>query len=366
MYGARDLRVDDAPEPTLAPGMALVRPRTISVCGSDLHYYREGGIGDSRASGPLVLGHEFAGEVVAVAPNAGDATDGVAHGAAAPDLRPGMAVAVDPAISCGACEHCLAGNPNLCLRIRFAGTPPTDGGLQELLVWPAHLLRPLPPGMSLEVGALLEPLGVGIHALDLAKVRLADTVAVLGTGTIGLLAVKLAKLSGAVRVFATDLVPARLAAARTFGADEVILAAAPHTPHSSDATGNVAAGDPVTRIRALTGGRGVDVVIECAGAAETPRQAIEMVRPGGSVVLVGIPEDDRTEFPAGAARRKGVTIKLSRRMKHVYPRAMALVDAGLVDLPHLVSHRFPLAQTPDAFALLDRPEAGVVKAVIEV
>jgi len=107
-------------------------------------------------------------------------------------------------------------------------------------------------------------------------------------------------------------------------------------------------------------------VIECAGAAKTPRQAVELVRPGGTVVLVGIPEDDRTEFPASAARRKGVTIKLSRRMKHVYPRAMALVEAGLVDLPRLVSHRFPLAHTPDAFALLDRPEAGVVKAVIEV
>jgi L-iditol 2-dehydrogenase len=351
LYGARDLRVDDLPDPALRPGWALVHPRAVSVCGSDLHYYREGGIGESRTQQPLILGHEFAGEIVAIAPGAANGARPTARGVVEPtaDLRPGMAVAVDPAIPCGACEHCLAGNPNLCPQIRFAGTPPTDGGLQELIAWPAHLLYPLPAGMGLEVGALLEPLGVGIHAMDLAKIRLADTVAVLGCGTIGLLAVKLAKLSGAVRVFATDLLPARLEAAPTFGADEVV---------------DASTGDPVPHIRASTGGRGVDVVIECAGAAETPGQAVELVRPGGTVVLVGIPEDDRTAFPASIARRKGVTIKLSRRMKHVYTRAMALVQAGMVDLSQLVSHRFPLAEAPRAFAVLDNPEAGIVKAVI--
>jgi L-iditol 2-dehydrogenase len=357
LHSAHDLRVDELPAPSLRAGLALVRPRAVSVCGSDLHFYRQGGIGDNRAAQPLVLGHEFAGDVVAVSPGAPDGPDLPAAPAAAPGeptpaLRPGMAVAVDPAIPCEVCEHCLAGNPNLCPRIRFAGTPPTDGGLQELIAWPAHLLRPLPAGMSHEAGALLEPLGVGIHALDLAKIRLADTIAVLGCGTIGLIAAKLARLSGAVRVFATDLLPARLAAARDFA-------------NATDVF-DASADDPVARIRELTGGRGVDVAIECAGADETPRQAVELVRPGGTVVLVGIPEDDRTEFPAGAARRKGVTIKLSRRMKHVYPRAMALAEAGLIDLPHLVSHRFRLAQTPQAFALLDAPEAGVVKAVIEL
>jgi L-iditol 2-dehydrogenase len=336
--------------------MALIQPRAVSVCGSDLHYYRQGGISDSCAQQPLVLGHEFAAEVVEVAPGVSNCAPHEATSSSDDQprrLRPGMAVAVDPAIPCGVCEHCLAGNPNVCTRIRFAGTPPTDGGLQELLAWPVHLLHPLPKSMSLEVGALLEPLGVGIHALDLAKVRLADTVAVLGTGTIGLLAVKLAKLSGAVRVFATDLLPTRVQAARAFGADEALLVSSEEN-------------DPVGRISDLTGGRGVDVVIECAGAAETPRQAVEMVRPGGTVVLVGIPEEDQIDFPASVARRKGVTIKLSRRMKHVYPRAMALVDAGMVDLPQLVSHRFPLAEAPRAFAEMDRPEAGIVKAVIEV
>ncbi len=328
LHAARDMRVESLPPPTPAAGETLVRVRAISVCGSDLHYYRDGAIGDSRAAGPLILGHELAGE----------------------RLDTGQLVAIDPNINCGACERCEEGNPNLCPRVRFAGTPPTDGGLREYMAWPTHLLHQLPPGMTADVGALLEPLGVGIHALDLARVRLADTVAVLGAGTIGLLCARLAVLSGAARVFATDLLPARLAAARTFGGAEAIDASLV---------------DPVQVIRDATAGRGADVVIECAGAPETPGQAMHLVRPGGTVVLVGIPSDDRTGFPASQARRKGVTIRLARRMKHVYPRAIALAQAGLVDLPALITHRYPLSATPQALQDLDtRPD--IVKALIEV
>jgi L-iditol 2-dehydrogenase len=190
-----------------------------------------------------------------------------------------------------------------------------------------------------------------IHALDLAKVRLADTVAVLGAGPIGLLAVKLARLSGAVRVFATDVVPERIAAARVFGATDVADARAT---------------DPAAWIKGETAGRGVDVSIECAGAPETPAQAVDAVRPGGRVVLVGIPSDDRIDLPAAPARRKGVTIKLCRRMKHTYPRALALVQAGLVDLAPLVTHRFPLDRTAEALDLLDGGRDGALKAVIEL
>ncbi|MGI8422551.1 MAG: zinc-dependent alcohol dehydrogenase [Chloroflexota bacterium] len=328
LYGARDVRVERVPLPVPATGETLVRLRAISVCGSDLHYYRDGHIGDSQASAPLVLGHELSGEVA----------DG------------GQLVAIDPNISCEACERCREGNPNLCPRVRFAGTPPTDGGLREYLSWPTHLLHPLPAGMTPEMGALLEPLGVAIHAIDLARVRLADTVAVLGTGTIGLLCVRLAALSGAVRIYATDLMPARLNAARAFGAHAAI---------------DPSAVDPVRAIVDATGGQGVDVVIECAGAPDTPDHAMRVVRPGGTVVLVGIPSNDRTGFPASQARRKGVTIKLARRMKHAYPRAIALARAGLVDLPQLVTHRFPLAQAAFAFAALDRDQT-IVKALIEV
>jgi len=337
LYGARDVRLEDVPRPLPGPGQALVRCTAVSICGSDLHYYQDGGIGDSRAAQPLVLGHEFAGEVV--------------DAAAAGGPRPGTLVAVDPAMPCEACEFCLAGNPNVCPQVRFAGTPPTDGGLQEFVAWPAHLLYPLAAGMDAATGAMLEPLGVAIHALDLAKVRLADTVAVLGTGSIGLLAVRLARLSGAAGVFATDVRLDRLEVARAQGAD---------------ATADARAADPVAWLRRQTGGRGVDVAIECAGVPEVVAQAVEAVCPGGTVVAVGIPADDSVAFGASAARRKGVTLKFSRRMKHVYRRAMALVAAGMVDLPSLVTHRFPLADFPRAMAALDRGDSGLIKAVIDL
>jgi L-iditol 2-dehydrogenase len=213
--------------------------------------------------------------------------------------------------------------------------------------------------MDFLTGALLEPLGVAIHAVDLAHVRLADTVAVLGAGSIGLLAVRLARLSGAARVFATDVRPDRLAAAVAQGAHEVVDALAE---------------DPGSWLRGRTGGRGVDVAIECAGApggdaagaSSTVGQAVEAVRPGGTVVVVGIPPDDRVAFGAAAARRKGVTMKFCRRMKHVYRRAMALVEAQMVALPPMVSHRFPLAELGRAFDALDRGQPGLVKAVIDV
>ncbi|MGH2353979.1 MAG: zinc-dependent alcohol dehydrogenase [Chloroflexota bacterium] len=344
LYGAHDVRLEDVATPDLRPGTALVRVRSVGLCGSDLHYFREGRIGNSLTEAPLVLGHEFAGEVVTLAPDAPGAPQGGG-------LRPGAAAAVDPAIPCGGCEQCLAGNPNLCPDVRFCGTPPTDGGLQEYITWPVHLLYPLPEGISYDVGALLEPLGVLIHACDLAKIKLADTVAVLGAGPIGLLAVTLAKLSGAAKVIATDVIPERIAAAQAFGAD---------------AAADARQVDLGRWIREQTSGRGVDVAIECAGAPETPGQAVDAVRAGGRVVLVGIPSDDRIDLAAAPARRKGVTIKLCRRMKHAYPRALALVRAGMVDLEHLATHHFPLDRTPEAFECLDRGEGGVLKAMVEV
>lgn len=352
LYGPGQVRLEDVAMPDLKPGTALVRIAAVTLCGSDLHYWRDARIGSSMAVQPLVLGHEFAGEIVALAPEplVLTAEPAAARPASATTLRVGAAVAVDPAINCGQCELCLEGHPNLCPTVRFCGTPPTDGALQEYIAWPAHLLHLLPEGMTSEQGALLEPLGVLIHALDLAKIRLADTVAVLGAGPIGLLAISLAKLSGAACVFATDVVPERVAAARKFGADEAIDAR-----HQ----------DPARWLWEVTRGRGVDVVLECAGASDTPSQAVDAVRPGGRVVLVGIPSDDHIALAAAPARRKGVTLKLCRRMKHTYPRALALAQAGMIDLSQLVTHRFRLEQVPEAFSVLADGPGGALKAVIE-
>lgn len=337
LYAPRDMRLDDAPKPEPGPGEILVRVRAVGVCGSDVHYYVDGRIGSDVPSFPYILGHEFAGEVAALGP-----------GVAGPPV--GMRVAVDPAIPCQRCEVCLDGNPNCCPDVRFPAAPPVQGVLCEWYAHPAHLCVLLPDVLDFAAGAMLEPLGVAIHALMLAKVKPADTIAVLGAGPIGLLLLQLALCSGASAVYLTEPILERRAMAEELGATAVC---------------DPGAGDPADWLLEQTGGRGVDVVIEAAWGGEVVGQAVRMARPGGNVVLVGIPRQDIVTFPANVARRKGLTIRMSRRMKSVYPRAIALVERGLVDVRALVTHRFPLEQAAEAFELVASLQDGVVKAMIE-
>jgi len=307
LHGAKDLRLGEEPRPVAAEGQSLVRVTAVGVCGSDLHWYADGGIGEARVGDrPLVIGHEFAG-VVEGGP------------------RHGERVAVDPNIACEACVPCRQGNANLCPGVEFAGNLACDGGLREYLAWPTSLLVPLPDALSDVEGALLEPLGVAIHALDLGHLRIGGSVAVIGCGPIGLMLIQAARAAGASPVVAADPLPHRRNAAVRLGADEVY-----------DSGSGV-------------DGRGVDVAFEVGGTDGAVELALRAARPGARVVLVGIPGDDRTTFPAGLARRKGLTLVMSRRMKDVYPRAISLVERGLVDLGSIVTDRYSLVQAPEAF-----------------
>jgi L-iditol 2-dehydrogenase len=319
LHGAGDIRLADEPMPEVPPGHSLVRVTAVGICGSDLHWYAEAGIGDARLGRPLVIGHEFAG-VIEGGP------------------RHGEAVAVDPAIPCGVCELCQEGHRNLCLHIRFAGHGRQDGALREFVAWPMELLHPLPDGFSAADGAMLEPLGVAIHAVDLGHLRIGASVGVFGCGPIGLLLIQVARVAGAASVVAVDPLRHRLDAARRFGADLAL------TP---DEVGDV------DKLAARAGGNayGMHVVFEVAGTDEAVEMAIDAARPGARVVLVGIPAEDRTSFPAGHARRKGLTILLSRRMKEVCPRAIALVRSGRVDVRSVVSDTFPLQEVGNAFGM---------------
>lgn len=338
LYAPRDMRLDDVPQPEPRLGEALVRVRAVGVCGSDVHYYVDGRIGSDVPTFPFVLGHEFAGEIAALGP-----------GVAGPPV--GTRVAVDPAIPCGRCEVCLEGNPNCCPKVRFPSSPPKPGVLCEWYAHPAHLCIPLPEALDFVDGVMLEPLGVAIHALALARIRPGDTVAVLGAGPIGLLILQLALRSAASAVYVTEPVAERRALAVRFGAHAVQ---------------DPVAGDPVAWLLDETRGRGVDVVFEAAWGAEAVDQAVHMARHAGKVVLVGIPREDHVAFSANTARRKGLTLLVSRRMKHVYPRAIALVERGIVDVRSLVTHRFPLEQAGEAFELVASLRDGVVKAIVEV
>ena len=326
LHGTGNLQIHEESTPEPGAGETLVRVKSVGVCGSDLHWFAEGGIGDAKLDHPLVLGHEMAGVTA-----------------------DGQRVAIDPAIPCGHCEFCQRGHPNLCENLIFAGHGDTDGSLRECMVWNNKSLFPIPESLSFDDGAMLEPLGIAIHTVDLGKVKPGMSVGVIGCGPIGLLVIQMVKLSGASNIIATDKLPHRVEAAKAFGASHAFLA--------ED-------GRELGGIRAATSGRGVDVAFDASGAPDAVDMAFAAVSVGGKVILAGIPDEDRTTFTASMARRKGLTIKLVRRMKHTYPRAIELVSKGLVDVRSLVTHRFPLEQAAEAFRVAQRREG--LKIIIEV
>lgn len=328
LHAAGDLRVADEPVPGPEPGEILVRVTAVGICGSDLHWWEEAEIGDATIERPLVLGHEAAG-VIEEGPLCG------------------IRVAIDPAIACGACRPCRDGYRNLCTRIRFAGHGGQDGALREFMTWPAHLLHPLPAGLSDADGAMLEPLGVAIHALDLGHVRLDASAAVAGCGPIGLLLIQVLRAAGAGQIIAFEPLPHRRAAATRLGADLAV-----------DPAELTTAGE----LREFIGD-GADVSFEMAGSDEAVRLAMVAARPGGRVVLGGIPAGDWTMFPASTARRKGLTIAMVRRMNETYPRAISLAASGRVELPTLVTHRFGLAKAAEAFGAAT--SRGGLKVIVE-
>lgn len=343
LHGREDLRVETVNHPgEPGPGQALLQVKTVGICGSDLHTYLDAQIGDSRIQSPVVLGHEFSGLVEVVG-------EGALDGNFEP-LSVGTRVAVDPAQPCGLCEMCALGNPNFCHRLHFCGLYPDDGSLRQWMHMPAQTCFPVSDRLDDVSAALLEPLGIAVHAVDLAHLRVAESVAIVGSGPIGLYILQLAKKSGAHPVFISDKLPWRLKAAECYDG----------IPINFDAT------DPVQAVMEATDGRGVDVAIEAAWAGEAIQHALGMARAGGRVVLVGIPADDRLEFKPSIARRKGLTVRFSRRMKHTYPRTIRLVEAGMVDVLGVVSHRFPLDETPAAYAMNAGYHDNAMKVVIEL
>ena len=327
LHGVRDLRLETAPKPERGEGEVLLRVRAVGVCGSDLHYYTEGGIGAARTTEPFILGHEFAAEVV--------------EGG---ELEPGTLVAVDPNRSCGICEWCREGYPNLCPNVEFTGVPPYPGAMAEYVTARPEELVPLPEGMDAATAALLEPLGIAIHALDLARIKPMASVAVLGAGPIGLLIAQVARLCGAGQLIVVEPLGYRRDLALKLGAD---VAVASHG-----------------EVKALTDGRGVDVVLEATTSPLGPQHAAEAVRIGGKLVLVGIPDGDAFTLNASLVRRKGLTIKLSRRMGHVYLRAIEMVGRGQINLKAIMSHTLGLEGVPEAFAMHADYRDGVVKSVV--
>ena len=326
LTAARTLEVRQTSVPEPGPGEVLIRVTTVGLCGSDAHWYEEGRIGETGIDGGLILGHEFSG-VIESGP------------------RSGQRVAVDPAVPCLVCRPCRTGRANLCLSIQFAGHGATDGALRTHMVWPERCLVKLSDAISSEQGALLEPLGIALHAIDLAGPERAATVGVFGCGPIGLLLVSVLKSMGSEEIIVTDRLPHRLEAARRLGATQTLLA----TEDESEREGLLEmAGD------------GLDQTFETAGSDAAIHSAMTAARPGTKVVLVGIPTEDRTSFIASLARRKELGFVLSRRMlARDLTRAADIFET--LDLTGVITHRYPLDRVDEAFqALSDRRGLKVV------
>lgn len=332
LHAPYDMRVEEELIPEQHEGEELVRVKAVSLCGSDLHWFSEGGIGNAQIDGtPVVLGHEFSGEIVS-------------------GPRCGERVAIDPAINCGKCEFCQEGNPNFCTTMHFAGDGiTTDGGLREFISWPARCLFRLSDSIDDAEGALLETFGVALHSIDLAHIKPGYKVGIFGCGPIGLLLIQLARLSGAVQIIATDPLPHRLEAACSYGATHTFLSRK---------------GKENDEIWIASGKRGLDVTFEAAGDNDATVTAISSAKPGARVVLIGIPSDDKVAFCASTARRKGLTIKFVRRMKFTYPHAISLIENGSIDLRSLVTHTYPLTQAKEAF--IEANKRSGLKVVIEL
>ncbi len=331
IHGRGDIRIGPYTPPAAPDNWTNVHIEAVGICGSDLHYYKDGAIGSATIDKPFVPGHEFSARL---------STD-----IEALSLERNQLVAVDPALPCHQCEWCFRGHHNLCPHTVFIGAPPYDGALTQQIAIPMQSIVALPSTISPVQAAMLEPLGVCIHAVDLAKPKLLETVAVLGCGPIGLGIVQLLNLAGVSTIYAVDPQSHRSAAAKAQGA--------------------TASGESVDMIHDLTEGRGCDLVIEATNSPHGFSHAVKAARIGARLVLAGIPDgNEYAPLTAADARRKGLGVKFSRRMGHVYPRAIELVNSKKIDCDELVSHHFTLEDTASAFAMQADEAPGLIKSIV--
>ncbi len=333
----RELAIEERPLPIPGAGEVLVQVTAVGVCGSDVHYWERGAIGPFVVRAPLVLGHECAGVVAGLGP-------GVPA-----SLEAGVRVALEPGLPCGTCRSCREGRYNLCPEIRFWATPPYDGAFAEYVVHPASHCFPLPPGVSDEAGALLEPLSTGVQAVRRGRIGPGSQVLVTGLGPIGLVNVMAALAAGAARVFGSDPLPARCAAAAALGAE--VLAPQLPPPEAAAELGRLA-------------GNGIDAAVECSGAPAALELCCLAVRPGGAVVLIGL-GGDRAELPIAHLQTREVDLIPVFRYAHTYPAALAWVARGRAPVERLITHRFPLGRVAEAFEGTRVAGSDAIKVMID-
>jgi L-iditol 2-dehydrogenase len=325
LHGIRDIRIEDQPEPQAGPGQVVVEVGAVGICGSDVHYYEHGRIGDFVVEAPMIIGHEAAGTVIAV----GDGVD---------ETRVGQIVALEPGVPDFTCDQCMNGRYNLCPNVQFFATPPVHGAIVRRVVVPAVFAHPAPEGLSYEQAAMAEPVSVGISACRKAGVTVGDRVLLTGAGPIGLLAAQVARSFGAGEVALTDSNAYRLGVARDLG---------------------FAAHDAADTVPGQ-----YDVLLECSGSPQALADGMRLLAPAGRVVLIGMGADSvAIEVPL--VQNRELTITGIFRYANTYPSALQLIASGQVNVARVITHRFPLEATDDALTLVRR-DPHSIKAVVDL
>ncbi|MDR1172482.1 MAG: alcohol dehydrogenase catalytic domain-containing protein [Bacteroidales bacterium] len=339
LTGIRQMKMLDVPKPDIQNDTdVLIRMQAVGVCGSDVHYYVTGKIGSQVVQYPFPVGHEGAGIVEKV-------------GSEVSSLRVGDRIAIEPAMPCGTCDQCLAGRPHTCRKLRFLGCPgQAEGCLSEYIVMPQGSCLPIPASMILEQASISEPLAIGLYAAHLAGELKGKNIAILGSGPIGLSVLAGVRLAGAANVHVTDKIDERLAIARKSGATD---------------TYNILRQDVVMKMKKREPLM-LDVVFECCGRQEALDQAINLLKPGGKLLIVGIPEFSRFSFPVDDLRRKEICIQNVRRQNGCDKEAIRVIADGSVAVDHWITHRFDFEDCKEAFDLVAGYQDGVMKAMINI
>jgi len=339
LTGIRQFELVDLPKPEIAKDKdILLKVEAVGVCGSDIHYYQTGRIGSQVVKYPFVVGHECAGSVEAV-------------GRKVAGIRVGDRVAVDPAIACQICDQCKQGRENTCRNLKFLGCPgQIDGCLCEYIVMPQRCCIPIGAKLNFSQAVLCEPLSIGLHAVRKAELTQHADVAILGSGPIGLSCLVTAKAEGINNIYVTEKIAERMQAAKENGAKW---------------TGNPNNEDIIKEILGLQP-TGMDVVFECAGQQETIDQAVDLLKPGGKLMLIGIPREERISLVIDKIRRKEITLINVRRQNKCIKACIDLIACGKVTIDFMITHRFKLQQAKQAFDIVSGYREGVIKALIEI
>ena len=338
LTGIRQMEMQEIPTPQITNGNdVLIKMKVVGVCGSDVHYYSLGKIGSQIVKYPYPVGHEGAGEVVEV-------------GTSVKKVKPGDRIAIEPAMPCWECDQCKAGRPHTCRKLRFLGCPgQADGILSEYIVIPEESCFPLIDSMSYTEAAISEPLAIGVYAVNQSIPMKGASIGILGFGPIGMSVLLPAIYKGAERIFVTDLIDERLAIAKDCGATWTV------NPLKEDAVEVLKSKEPLL----------LDVVFDCCGKQEAMDQAIQMLKPGGKLMSIGIPEFDRWSFNVDQLRHKEICIQSVRRQNHCVEETLDLMASKKINVEKMPTHRFCFKKTKEAFDLVTGYKDGVMKAMID-